>query len=188
CAAAGDAGLGSLPAVLVHDDEALEAGVVHGVEPQLAGPGGGDDRLPVAEPGEGGGDHLVVVGGEGPDGGDVAGRQVGGVGQPDGAVLEVVDEVLLGERGVVEAAVGPHRVVGPARRRVDRVLDVSPDVLGGLDAEGLHPVEALAGLADRHHLHPQRRAAGTGGVGGGVPVAPVVAPAGGEERAGGDDR
>src|SRR5690606_7511975 len=111
-------------------------------------------------------------------------------GQPDGAVLEVVDEVLLGERRVVEPAVGPHRVVGAARRRVDRVRDVSPDVLGGLDAEGLHPVEALAGVADGHHLHPQAGPAGARGLGGGL-VAGAAGAAGGEQRAGdrdGDER
>ena len=69
---------------------------------------------------------------------DVALGQVGVVGDPDRAVLEVVDGVLVAHRHVVDAAVQPDRRVRTAGRRRLRVVDVAVGVPVVRDLPRLH--------------------------------------------------
>lgn len=58
------------------------------------------------------------------------GHLLGVVGEPDGAVLEAVDRVLVAHRLVVHPAGEPDRRVRPAGRRDTVVLDLVLDVVG----------------------------------------------------------
>ena len=85
---------------------------------------------------------------------DVLVREVGRVREPHRAVLERVPDVLLAHRLVVEPALQRHLVVQPADRRLEPVLDVTlpvgrplPDRV--VDAEGLHALDPLVGVAER---------------------------------------
>src|SRR5690606_39798222 len=136
-AAAGGARLRRVGAVLVALDERGQPRVVGAVELELVVPGGGHDRRRQAL--ERADQHVVALaGGRGhvPQLLKLVGGQVGPVGDPDRAVLQRVDGVLIVDGFVVDVALLPVVVVLPAHRRGLLVRDLVPHVLATVVAGG----------------------------------------------------
>lgn len=74
--------------------------------------------------------------------------QVGPVGDPDRAVFQRVDGVEVAQRGVVDAAVLPGRVVVAAHGRALLVVDVFGDVLPGQSGVLLEPFDVAVAVVE----------------------------------------
>ena len=135
-------GLGCLGAVAVGVDELPESRVAHVVQWQLAGPGGHRDRRVHLV--ERGGDELRLLGGELAEAVELVVGDVGAVRDPDGAVLQAVDDQLQGrDLGAVEAAGRRDGEVVAAGRREVVVVQRGLAVVVAGDRERDDALDAL---------------------------------------------
>src|SRR5215204_2092755 len=136
--------LGGLRANAVGLDEALQVGVVGGVEGDLLAPGRGHHGG--FEAGIGADEDVGLALGNVLQLRYLILREVGGVGDPDRTVLQGVDGVLVADGLVVVAAILPDGIVRASGRRILLVVYVRGRVLArGADVVGLYVVGGAAG-------------------------------------------
>src|SRR5829696_6120942 len=147
--------LGGLGANAVGLDEALQVGVVGGVEGDLLAPGRGHHGG--FEAGIGADEDVGLALGDVLQLRYLILREVGGVGDPDRTVLQRVDGVLVADGFVVVAAILPNGIVRPPDRRTLVVVYVCGRVLArGADVVCLDVVWGAAGRLLPGVEHRQR--------------------------------